>query len=123
MRQTIKKHCKKHGLVNFRNYDTLRYRCLVCEAERKKKHRTNLKETLVKEAGSKCRLCGYNKFIGALEFHHINPEEKEFGLGSTGWMKGLERTRKEAKKCVLLCSNCHKEVEAGIQTLESLTNR
>lgn len=92
----------------------LKLRCLLCEAERKKRYRLKAKQTLAQEHGGKCRVCGYDKYVGALEFHHVDPATKEFNLGGTGWMDGMEKLRKEAAKCVLVCSNCHREIEAGI---------
>lgn len=35
---------------------------------------------LIESRGGKCEVCGYDKNIAALEFHHINPDEKEFQL-------------------------------------------
>ena len=75
-----------------------------------------VKAILVEEAGGECRLCGYNRYQGALHFHHIGPTTKSFGLQS-GVTKALDTMRQEAQKCALLCANCHAEVEAGIQTL------
>lgn len=124
MRESVLKVCKIHGNHPHRNYaGDGRWRCLGCEADRKKNHRARLKLRLVEEFGGKCRVCGYNKYIGALEFHHLDPSQKSFNLGSTGWMKGYEVTRKEAEKCILLCSNCHKEVEAGITDAGSANGR
>lgn len=76
-------------------------------------YRQERKSTLVKIMGGKCCLCGYNKYIGALEFHHINPNEKEFNI-CTGNNRALEKELIEIKKCILLCSNCHREVHAGL---------
>lgn len=63
--------------------------------------------------GGCCRVCGYNNYNGALEFHHVDPNEKD-----ADWTIIKKRSEKrrieELKKCVLLCSNCHKEVHAGI---------
>jgi ribosomal protein L30E len=53
----------------------------------------------------------------ALHFHHIDPATKSFGLARRGITRSLERVRAEAAKCVLLCSNCHAEVEAGLVAL------
>ena len=64
-----------------------------------------MKKKLVKLFGGKCIKCGYNKCIQALHFHHRNPEEKEFSIARTG--KSFEACVKEAKKCDLLCANCH----------------
>lgn len=63
---------------------------------------------LVSEKGGKCQRCGYSKYPEVLEFHHLNPEEKEFDLARN--LRCLEILRKEIKKCLLLCPNCHREV-------------
>lgn len=75
-----------------------------------KDHRQRRKEQLVYIMGGKCRICGYDKCISALEFHHCDPSEKHFGI-SDGNCRSLEEDIEEIKKCVLLCSNCHREVE------------
>jgi hypothetical protein len=71
----------------------------------------------VGEAGGACRMCGYDRYVGALHFHHHDPSRKKFGLSHGGFTMALGRLRSEAAKCVLLCSNCHAEVEAGIVEL------
>ena len=58
--------------------------------------------------GGKCKLCGYDKCIAALDFHHIDPKRKEFHI--TEDRKPWENAKEELDKCVLLCSNCHKEL-------------
>ena len=63
--------------------------------------------------GNKCSICGYNKCICALEFHHINPEEKLFSV-SNGNCRLLQDDINESKKCILVCSNCHKEIHSGL---------
>lgn len=68
------------------------------------------KENLIKVFGGKCCLCGFNIFPSALEFHHVNPEEKEFGLTGSGLMKKMENQLEEAKKCILVCANCHRGI-------------
>lgn len=73
------------------------------------KFRQKRKQDLVDIYGSQCSLCGYHECIGALEFHHIVPSEKSFSL-STGNCHSLEEDLKEAEKCLLVCSNCHKEI-------------
>ena len=73
--------------------------------------RRALKQQLIKEAGGKCVKCGYDKCPAVLEFHHLNPEEKEFSIADfTSKTKvDLDKARDEIKKCVLLCANCHRE--------------
>ncbi|MEX1140742.1 MAG: HNH endonuclease signature motif containing protein [Thermoleophilaceae bacterium] len=73
-----------------------------------------MKQILVDEAGGRCAVCGYSRYVGALEFHHRDPATKEFSLGHQGVTRSLEKARAEAAKCVLLCANCHAEVEAAI---------
>lgn len=72
--------------------------------------RQRRKEDLVYIMGEKCQLCGYDKCISALEFHHCEPKEKQYQL-SSGNCHSLEADLQEARKCILLCSNCHREVE------------
>jgi len=60
---------------------------------------------------------GYDRYIGALHFHHLDPAQKEFGISRRGFTRSIQKMREEAAKCVLLCSNCHPEVEGGIATL------
>lgn len=68
-----------------------------------------MKLQAIKLLGGKCSICGYNKCVDALEFHHKNPNEKEFKLGSGNTMSWKEY-KNEAMKCILVCSNCHKEI-------------
>jgi hypothetical protein len=69
---------------------------------------------LVDEAGGKCAVCGFDEHPSALQFHHLDPSTKEFHLGHQGHTRGLARMRSEARKCTLLCANCHALVEAGV---------
>ena len=73
-----------------------------------------MKQQLVAEAGGRCLLCGYDAYEGALQFHHLDPTQKLFNLARGGLTRPLEQVREEARKCVLLCGNCHAEVEAGL---------
>lgn len=77
-----------------------------------KQWRTKLKEKLVLYKGGKCTICGYNKCIQAMEFHHLIPSEKEFNIGESGY--GFEKIKKEVDKCVLLCNRCHVELHNGL---------
>jgi predicted HNH restriction endonuclease len=71
------------------------------------------KQEAINYKGGKCQLCGYDKYKGALEFHHIDPTKKDFAL-SAGRLTSLEKLKPELDKCVLLCANCHREVHAFI---------
>lgn len=109
--------CRQHGETEFILEGRGYYRCARCRAEAVVRHRKKLKTTLVHEAGGQCIICGYERFVGALEFHHLDPETKRLGLSSQGVTYSLDRLRAEARKCVLLCANCHAEVEAGMTQL------
>jgi transposase len=87
------------------------YRCRRCRAESVVRRRRRVKATLVAEAGGRCRLCGYAESMRALEFHHLDPAEKRLEMNAHGVALALDTLRAEAQKCVLLCSNCHAEVE------------
>jgi len=76
--------------------------------------RIKKKEKLVKIFGGKCMICGYKRYIGALDFHHINPSTKLFSLSVKGLCYSWDSILKEAKKCILLCKNCHTEIENNI---------
>ena len=82
--------------------------------------RRNRKLNLIKVCGNQCNICGYNRAISALEFHHINPEEKEYALASMGTCHQLEKDLEEIKKCILVCSNCHREIHEGFYTKDEL---
>lgn len=67
-----------------------------------------MKRKLVEYHGGKCVRCGYDKFYGALTFHHRDPNEKEFKI-STANILGWDKLLAESEKCDLLCLNCHAE--------------
>jgi hypothetical protein len=65
---------------------------------------------LIKNAGGCCIICGYNKNMSALEFHHRDPNGKDGGLDSRLLAnRSIEYIIKEVEKCDLLCANCHRE--------------
>lgn len=109
--------CSRHGETGFQRRSGGGYRCLKCRSEAVTRRRRRVKQTLVEDAGGACQLCGYNACVAALEFHHIHPPDKTFSLSHRGVARSITRARAEAMKCVLLCANCHAEVEAGHSSL------
>jgi transposase-like protein len=93
------------------------FRCARCRSEHVTERRRRVKRQLVSEAGGKCLLCGYDRCLAALQFHHVDPGMKDFAIGVVGVTRSLARAREEAAKCVLLCANCHAEVESGVAQL------
>lgn len=66
----------------------------------------------------KCQACGYDSCKRAIDCHHLNEEDKDFEPAKLrSSFISLDKMRKELEKCVLLCSNCHREVHAGYRTL------
>ena len=62
---------------------------------------------MVDYKGGKCEICGYNKCLEALEFHHKDPNEKDFSIANN--FKSMDKMKTEVDKCLLLCANCHRE--------------
>ena len=85
------------------------------------KRRKDLKKALVEYKGGRCEQCGYNKCVAAMDFHHKDPKEKEFGLSQKGLTKSLEILKKEADKCLLLCANCHRETHDSLSEFKDIT--
>ena len=78
------------------------------------KRRRKLKEMAVAMKGGKCEVCGYHRTVWALDFHHRDPATKSFALSHKGYTRSWDVVRKEIEKCILVCANCHREIEAGI---------
>ncbi len=105
--------CYTTGMKEKRTYSDRAEYMIKAVAKRRKK----LKKMAIEYKGGKCILCGYNKCVRALNMHHIDPAQKEFGLSSRGLTRSWEKVSRELDKCVLLCSNCHDEVHEGISQL------
>jgi hypothetical protein len=110
--------CRRHGRVPFRLDRRGYYRCTRCSQDHVAQRRRRVKRILVDEAGGRCQLCGYDRCVSALQFHHLDPTQKDFALSRQGVTRSIAEARTEARKCALLCANCHAEVEAGYRTLE-----
>ncbi len=105
-----KRYYEKHG-------DEIRDRQRMYRLENPEKRRESLRKSGIKRRyerkihfiemlGGKCAKCGYNKCMAALDFHHLNPEEKENGFEYR--LVGFEQKIKDGK-IQLLCANCHRE--------------
>jgi len=78
--------------------------------EQQKKRGLKRKWEIIQERGAQCERCGYNKNIAALEFHHRDASEKDFGVDMRTFSNtNLETLRLELDKCDMLCANCHRE--------------
>jgi transposase len=111
---TVTMNCAHHGETEFCLNGRGYYRCKRCRSAAVARRRRKVKTTLVAEAGGACCICGYSRNMRALHFHHVEPSQKRHEINAKGVAIALEKLRAEAQKCVLLCSNCHAEVEDGI---------
>lgn len=83
----------------------------ISSSEYQKTKKRAVKHQLILYKGGKCCRCGYDKCEGALQFHHLDPKEKEFTLAATNLSKEIDMNylKQEVDKCILLCANCHAE--------------
>jgi ribosomal protein S27AE len=112
--------CPRHGRTTFLARPDGGFRCGQCSSTAVSDRRRFVKRQLVREAGGECRICGFAEHPSALQFHHLDPDIKEFHLGKQGLTRSIARMRTEARKCLLLCANCHALVEAGVLEIPTL---
>ncbi len=102
---------------NVQAYGTLRKYCYDCSpyenencshAQAISIKRKAIKKALIMRKGGRCERCGYDRCMRALEFHHLDPTQKDFGISKT-ITKSFSNLVKETDKCILLCANCHAE--------------
>ncbi len=87
------------------------HRRFVCNSCKTVGFAISKKKRAIEYKGGECVKCGYKKYYGALEFHHTDPSKKDFQI-STNLSKAWEKLKKELDKCILVCSNCHREIHA-----------
>lgn len=83
-----------------------------------KNWRLSMKSKILESMGSSCQICGYDRCPQAFDFHHVNPDEKEYQISRLlSHPKKLETVLDELEKCILLCSNCHRELHSGLVSI------
>ena len=95
--------------------------CYDCMPEGTQLQRSGFLDLLRKQRGGKCERCGYDTYLGALDFHHIDPTEKDFTIGNRDFR--LKDCVEESKKCILICANCHREIHADLWNLSELIEK
>lgn len=87
--------------------------CKSCHHQRSSASQRGVKQRCVEYKGGRCLLCGYNDCLSALQFHHLDPTQKDFSISEKKNSR-YEILRPELDKCILLCNRCHAEVHAGM---------
>lgn len=88
--------------------------CKKCRSGRVSKDRRIIKQELVNILGGKCSKCKYDKSVWSLQFHHLDSSSKEYEIGDLIKNRDRKRLKEEIKKCILVCANCHGEIEEQI---------
>jgi hypothetical protein len=112
--------CKKEkDLSEFYCYKKkVRHWCKECDRINTIIRQTIFKQQCVNYKGGKCENCGYSKYIGALDFHHKDPSQKDFNISKVKLRKFDRSIKKELDKCSILCANCHREEHQKYQLKE-----
>lgn len=113
-KESFDKVCNRHGLTPHTLCAGDRLKCKKCATEAVSKRRRVVKIKAIEYKGGACSQCGYDKSYEALDFHHLNPDEKDFNISHNGHTRSWESTKKELDKCILICANCHREIHAKL---------
>lgn len=116
---STKRKCVICGKEFFPNFDNRKY-CYDCSPISSKEDRAitithlrrAIKKQLVKYKGGQCSICGYDKSLNALQFHHLDSSNKDFTLAAA-YNNGhfdMNKLYQEVDKCILVCANCHAEL-------------
>jgi len=112
----VHRSCQHHGQEVFRRVSptSAKFVCTRCKYEREHRLRFTQKAALVTALGDACVRCAYRRCLTSLHFHHRDKKDKCFSIGTYLGRKSMEELLTEARKCALLCTNCHAETEAGL---------
>jgi hypothetical protein len=88
--------------------------CKKCDADRVSEKQRLVKKECVEYKKGKCELCGYDKSISALQFHHLDPTKKDFDISDKHFISMNDVLKIELNKCILVCANCHCEIHYGL---------
>lgn len=126
MRRHIEKECKHHGITSHTVLKNGRVKCKKCQQEYQRKHYQSNKQYYINKSKDRqkflidftrrhksysgCIICGEKRWW-VLDYHHNDIEDKFFGIGTSfrcGY--GIKKLKKELRKCIVLCSNCHRDL-------------
>ena len=101
----VKQQTYRHS--NLKNANTTALKCHM-------NNKAAWMEEIKKRGMDRCFLCGYNKCFAAIDFHHIDPSDKEIRISAVIRMVPTEKRKAELDKCVALCANCHRETHVNM---------
>ena len=87
------------------------------------KRRKKVRKLAIEYKGGRCQICGYHRCHEALEFHHLEPDQKDFSISENGYARSWAKVRTEIDKCLLVCANCHRELHATQLLVETLVEK
>lgn len=111
--------CKKNKLLEefyANSTGRLHSYCKACMTENTLARQRAFKAACVDYKGGKCQGCGYDRYIGGFDFHHLDPSQKDFAISKVKLHEFNDDIRRELDKCVLVCATCHREAHAGLLT-------
>jgi len=105
--------------------------CKHCQTYNERKNNQLAKEWL-NTLRKKCEICGESR-SWVLDFHHIDPKDKSFEIsqyavsGTTSFGTKKKKILEEMKKCIVVCSNCHRDIhyheQSGMYQLNKRLNK
>ena len=108
---SIKRHLERKKTTEKLSSAERKKRNVICVSKRRKR----VKLLAIDYKGGECEICGYKKCKDALDFHHTDPNKKDFAIGQSGHCRSWERVKEELDKCQLVCANCHREIHSDIE--------
>lgn len=103
----------------------LQWQCRTCQKEYRKEHYEQNKQKYISKARVynksvadwfdeykktlKCEKCEESRWW-VLDFHHLDPNEKEHSISVLKYGGSKPKLLKEIEKCMVLCSNCHRDL-------------
>lgn len=105
IRQSICKECQK--TYKLKHY----YQNKEAHYKRNKKTENIIRDYINSVKIQGCSLCD-EKEISCMDFHHLKDKNDE--IAKMAKKGSLEKVKKEIKKCIVLCANCHRKLHAGL---------
>lgn len=109
-----KREKNRSEFYNRRSFSGITSYCKSCTNSQALERQRIFKQKCIDYKGGKCIICNYNKCNAALDFHHLDPNIKDFTIAESRFTKFDNRIKLELDKCILVCSNCHREIHSKL---------